>query len=336
MAGLRKYVNSSYFSAANKLNGKNKSRKITAYVESYDDVFFWRSILSRLETPTLKFQVMLPTRGKKLERGKKAALMAAFNDRVGPNMIACVDADYDYLRQGSNSMSEMVCNNKYVFHTYAYAIENLQCWAPALREVCVMVTLNDYPDMLDFEHFMETYSEIIYPLFVWNILSARKPEMFDFSIPEMLTVIKTGVVVKNHMQETLRRVSSKVEKKINRLFKTTSENVHKEYERLSKELQTLGIKSSETYLYIQGHQLFNETVVPMLSRECDFLIAQREKEIRSQSKHYTQYDNEISCYENSLEEVSSMLKKNILYLNSPQVQHIIDNLKRFIKEIEHE
>ena len=37
-------------------------------------------------------------------------------------------------------------------HTYAYAIENYQCYAEALHEVCVMATLNDHP-LVDFVAF---------------------------------------------------------------------------------------------------------------------------------------------------------------------------------------
>ncbi|MDQ9768464.1 DUF4435 domain-containing protein, partial [Acinetobacter baumannii] len=64
---------------------------------------------------------------------------------MGRCMIACVDADYDYLMQGLTASSHEVCTNPYVFHTYVYAIENFQCYAPALQSVCVMATLNDRP-----------------------------------------------------------------------------------------------------------------------------------------------------------------------------------------------
>ena len=64
---------------------------------------------------------MLPTRDK-LERGKKSALMNVIGENVGPDMIACVDADYDYLLQGATEMSKTVISNPYVFHTYVYAI----------------------------------------------------------------------------------------------------------------------------------------------------------------------------------------------------------------------
>lgn len=63
---------------------------------------------------------------------------------VGRDMIACVDADYDYILQGATEMSRQMLENPYIFHTYAYAIENFQCYAKGLHETCVMVTLNDH------------------------------------------------------------------------------------------------------------------------------------------------------------------------------------------------
>ena len=327
MSSLGKDSNSDYMSASNALNGKKARRKIVAFVESYDDIFFWRSILRHFETPERYFQVMLPTRGRKLERGKKAVLMSAFKDSVGPDMIACVDADYDFLKQGSNEMSRAICENPYVFHTYAYAIENLQCWAPSLREITVMVTLVDSIDVIDFEDFFSRFSEIIYPLFVWNILCARNASYGDFGIGDFLKTIQTGVVVRRFVDDTLKRIADKVRRKLQQIDAVVSTKAKDAYGKLYVELQDLGIKPSETYLYIQGHTLFNDIVIPMMGKVCDHLIAEREQEIRYQSKHPTQQENELSCYEHSLEKISSMLKKSTLYLPSPQVGRIMADLK---------
>lgn len=324
---LTNYLTSDYISASNALNGKKSRRKVIAYVESYDDVFFWRSILAELETPERYFQVMLPSRGRKLERGKKAVLMSAFKDSVGPDMIACVDADYDYLKQGSNEMSRQVCNNPFVFHTYAYAIENLQCWAPALREVCVMVTLVDSTDVLDFETFLARFSETIYPLFVWNILCSRNATYGDFGIVDFIKTIQTGIVVRRFVDDTIKRVGEKVRKKLNQIEAVASTKAKQAYEELIQELPQLGIDPRETYLYIQGHSLFSDMIVPMMKKVCEHLIEEREQEIRYQSKHQTQEENEISCYEHSLEDITSMLKKHSLYLRSPQVQRIISDIQ---------
>ena len=54
-------LSSAYIDAANRLNGKRARRKIIAYVEAYDDIFFWRTVLSSFENEERYFEVMLPS-----------------------------------------------------------------------------------------------------------------------------------------------------------------------------------------------------------------------------------------------------------------------------------
>ena len=118
---LKDNLNSRYFEAANKMTAKNARRRIIAYVESYDDVYFWRTVLSGFENEKRYFEVMLPSRVN-LTKGKKSVLMNFVDDRVGEDMIACVDADYDYLMQGITPISKKILDSPYVFHTYVYSI----------------------------------------------------------------------------------------------------------------------------------------------------------------------------------------------------------------------
>ena len=74
------------------MRSKTARKRIIAYVESYDDIFFWRTVLSQFEDETRYFEVMLPSRTK-LKRGKKSVLMNLLRSNVGDSMIACVDAD---------------------------------------------------------------------------------------------------------------------------------------------------------------------------------------------------------------------------------------------------
>ena len=46
---LKDNLNSKYFEAANALTSKKARRRIVAYVESYDDIYFWRTVLSNFE-----------------------------------------------------------------------------------------------------------------------------------------------------------------------------------------------------------------------------------------------------------------------------------------------
>jgi hypothetical protein len=194
---LTQHLDSSYLQALNRLNGKDARQKIVVYVESFDDVLFWRTLLHPLETERYYFEVMLPSRTT-LCKGKKVALA----NRLGPYMIACVDADYDYVMQGATETSKVVCTSPYVFHTYAYAIESFQCYAPALNHVCVMATLNDRR-LFDFETFLTQYSEIIWPLFVWNVWAYRHGVHTQFSMLHLHHVVALDGLDFYHPERTL-------------------------------------------------------------------------------------------------------------------------------------
>ena len=213
---LKDNLTSSYVEAANRLNSKRARRKVVAYVESYDDVFFWRQILSQVETDKVTFEVMLPTRERKLERGKKAALMSLLEGKVGQDMVACVDADYDYLIQGASETSRRILRSPYVFHTYAYAIENLQCYAPSLHDVSVAVSLNDQ-EVFDMEQYLRDFSQAIYPLFVWNIWYYRTSHYSQFTMTDFLHVVEMGKFGFAQADSLIRSLRHKVGKKTEQL-----------------------------------------------------------------------------------------------------------------------
>ena len=152
---LNQNLTSQYLEAAQRMKPHGTRHRIVAYVESYDDVLFWRGVLGAFENEERYFEVMLPSRNT-LGRGKKVALMNVLKNGFGHHLIACVDADYDYLMQGATEMSRVVLGNEYVFHTYAYSIENYLCYAPALHDVCVMATLNDR-SILDLEAYVKVF-----------------------------------------------------------------------------------------------------------------------------------------------------------------------------------
>ncbi len=326
---LRDNLSSAYITAANKLNSKASRRKIVAYVESYDDVFFWRSILSQYETDDQYFEVMLPSRVDHLERGKKAAMMRLLTDKVGHDMIACVDADYDYLEQGATPTSKALLDNPYIFHTYAYAIENMQCYAPSLHDVCVAVTLNDHV-IFDIPQYLRDFSQAIFPLFVWNIWFYRTPHYGEFTMNDFLRVIEPGKFAFDYAGENIKTLRRKVGKKVEQLQRAHPE-ARESYQQVKQDLYRLGVTADNTYLYIQGHHLFDKVVLPMMQKICDRLIRERENEIARQSVHGTQRRNELSCYSNSLEDIIPMLKKNIGFMRSPQYRQIAADLDQMVK-----
>ena len=63
-------LNSAYLGAAQRMRPRGSRRRIVAYVESFDDVLFWRGVLSHVEDKRVCFEVMLPSRTS-LAKGKK-------------------------------------------------------------------------------------------------------------------------------------------------------------------------------------------------------------------------------------------------------------------------
>ncbi len=325
--GLSGYLDNSYFEAANALRSRKSRRRIVAYVESYDDILFWRSVLGNFENDKLYFEVMLPTR-KKLERGKKSVLMNFIGDKAGPDMIACVDADYDYLMQGATPQSRMIIDSPFVFHTYAYAIENMQCYASSLHDVCVMVTLNDHR-IFDFTEYMRQYSEAIFPLFIWSVWVYRTGNYHNFTLTDFARIIDPGGFSIFNPQPSIEHLRKKVSTKIRQLQTEFPDN-KEQYLKLKEEVKALGVTPQTTYLYVQGHALFDNVVVPILSKVCNRLRMERQDEIQRTARHHTQRKNEMSCYEHSLQDIRQMLKKNMGYRLAPEFLRIQQDVERFL------
>lgn len=324
---LKGGLTSDYVNAANRLKGKNARQRIVAYVESYDDVFFWRMVLSQYEDKSRYFEVMLPTR-RNLNKGKKQALLSLILNGVGKNMIACVDADYDYLLQGKTHLSRFMLDNPYVFHTYVYAIENYQCYAPSLHNVCVMATMNDH-NIFDFEAFLSEYSRAVFPLFVWSIMLYRRGEYGKFTITDFNKVVSLRHTRLSDVRSAIDKVRHKVHVRIQELQRHIP-NLKEEYLATKKSILELGVTPETTYLYIQGHHLFNNVVAPTMQTVCDELRREQEYEIRHKAQHSVQMQNELSAYNHSQSDITQMLKKNMGYVTSLPFQRLRDDINTFI------
>ncbi|MCD8318750.1 MAG: DUF4435 domain-containing protein [Paraprevotella sp.] len=327
------HLNSQYLGAAQKLKPKTARRKIVAYVESYDDVSLWRTVLDDFEDDTRYFEVMLPSRST-LGKGKKIVLMNELGPKLGNYMIACVDADYDYLLQDTTPTSRLINGNPFVFHTYAYAIENYQCYAETLHRVCVMATLNDR-QIIDFEGFMRDYSQIIWPLFVWSIWAYRHNHYREFTMTEFGHHVSFGDINVYHPEFSLDFVRRKVNRKISWLQRHFPQ-AKKEYEKLKQELQELGVTPDTTYLYIQGHTLFDNVVTPLLEPVCVLLRKEREREIRSLAEHEVQRQNELSCYQHSQNSVEGMLRKNVGFKSAPPYLRLQSDIECLLERMDAE
>lgn len=331
MKKLAEYLNSAFIGAANALRPKSAKIKIVAYVESYDDISFWRSVFDEFENDQYHFEVLLPAR-RNLTKGKKRAMMNMLGKGVGRNMIACVDSDYDWLLQGATDTSRKLIENRYILHTYAYAIENLKCYSEGLKRVCVQSTLND-TDVIDFVSFMRLYSQICYPLFVWNILLYRRHDLKTMSIQRFCEIVRLSSFNISNPEQSLKNLAFRVEHEMTLLRKNHS-GLLPEYEKLKKEFAAMGISENETYLYIQGHHIMDSVVLRILKPVCRYLRNKRENEIQRLACHRQQYNNELSSYRHSQCDVTLMLHKNTNYKDSSPYKWLRSDVEALLRGIE--
>ena len=331
MKRLTEYLNSNFIEAANSLRPKRAAQRIIAYVESYDDISFWRSVFNEYESERIHFEIMLPARTK-LTKGKKQAMMNMLGKAYGRNMIACVDSDYDYLLQGATSTSQQMLENKYILHTYAYSIENYRCYADSLKQVCVLCTQND-SNVIDFNEFFKLYSRICYPLFVWNVLLYRKRDTKTMSMLHFCEIVRLSSFTVNNPAYSLQQLSNRVKHNIKMLEKQFPE-LKEEYRKLDEELATLGISPDETYFYIQGHHIMNGVTMRIMQPVCRHLRSKREEEIERYAYHRQQYSNELASYRHSQCDVATMLSKNTDYKSATPYTRLKADVERLLLTIE--
>lgn len=330
MKRLTHNLNSAYFEAANRLRPSQSRRRIVAYVESFDDVAFWRTILSEFEDETCYFEIKLPSRNN-LGKGKRQALRNLMNaNQLGGAMIACVDADYDYLLQDVSEESRFICQSPFVIHTYVYAIENYQCWAPSLHQVVVTATLNDRP-VMNYEEFFREYSQIIWPLFVWNIWCYRHEQYKHFTMMDFCGFIGFRSINHHRPEDALAQLRRRVNQKIAWLQRRFPE-AKNSYSSLRSELQEhYDLSPETTYLYIQGHTLFDHVVVLLLEPICAQLRKEREREIKTLAMHAKQRQCELSSYQHSVMPIEIVLKRNTAFRTAPPMNKVRERIVNLLQ-----
>ena len=186
--------------------------------------------------------------------------------------------------------------------------------------------------MIDFEAFFKLYSQIIYPLFVWNIWFYRKRELSVFSMQDFCRVVRLDPVSVPHPEDALEQLRLRVEKKCTWLSRRYPQALP-DLEIMRPELERLGVTPDNTYLFILGHHLKEKVVMKLLNPVCVRLRREREMEIRSLACHAQQYRNELTAYHRSLQTIESVLRKNTEYEDAPTYAMIHRDVRLLINRL---
>lgn len=316
--------------ALNRLAIAEGQRLIRVHVEGYDDVAFWRDIFDEFESDRLTFEVSVAPR-KDLAKGKKVLLDML--SQTSEERIVCVDSDFDYLLDGQTTQSHQVLNSKFVFHSYAYSIENLLCYAPGLRSICTKATKNDTP-VLDFEQWFEEYSRIIYPLFLWYIYSAKLDDLTLYKLDSFKNDVRVLYIdLEAQGKSTLEWVARKVARRLEFLEKT-----YPQFKQLVKaegeRMKSRDLFPENTYLFMQGHTLFENVTIPILESICSKLRHFEKSRISSSTASGTPLQNAFENYHNStLLGIRGLLLTNTNYKDCFLYKRLRDDIQLYINRI---
>ncbi|MFI3323063.1 MAG: DUF4435 domain-containing protein [Rikenellaceae bacterium] len=326
-----KQISSSYINAASHfITPANKNRRrVMVYVEGYEDIPFWREVLMPYESEKLYFEINVPSRSD-LAKGKRVLMSLA--DSCGENLWLCMDSDFDYLFQGKTEQSKIIIETPYIIHTFAYSIENLLCYGPSLKNICVRAVKND-AEIFDFEYFIEEYSKIIYPLFLWYVYSALQQEINIFPLIDFRNAIRLNFVdIRENGAKTLAWMKKIQQKKLKMLELHNKLAIPLVIE-LGKGIKQIGIDSKNCYLYINGHALMDNIVV-ILECVAEVLKEIKLEEIKNSSRTGVTLANELNNYKNSLLRVSDLIRNNTNYKDSTpflNIKYKIDKIIRMYK-----
>jgi len=308
MPSLREHLNSDYINAADSYRSQTRFKSIAVYVESFEDISFWHNILSPYEEQEIiKFNIR-PYTSTEFTDGK-AGLKKLF-DNTGNSLIICLDSDYDYLL--AEYSDNTIHSNPYIFQTYSHSIENLKCYAENLHNLCVQATHNT-DEIINFSIFLQTYSKIIYELFIWNLYFYSINEQSRFSLSSFCSIVK--ILEKpdiNHQgEEALGRINEKVQGKLQQLHRSFPDIIER-ITPFSESLKSSGLVESNTYLFMQGHILYKNVVLMLLKPVYSTLVQAQEEKIRELSGQETEEvrRNRNKAYRNSTHKIETLLSTN--------------------------
>ena len=311
-----------------RLPAREGQRFVEVHVEGYDDVAFWRGIFDEFESERVTFEISVPPRPD-LAKGKRVVMDLI--PESGPTLLLCVDSDFDYLFSGRTPQSQRVLQTPYLFHTYAYATENYLCWAPALHTVCTKATKND-TRIFDFEQFLSEYSRVIYHVFAWYAWSACSGDEHIFKLIDFKNTVRLNYLeVRNNGAATLEWLRGNVERRLRSLehhYPGRVANV----EFFMKQVCTPDVTPENTYLFMHGHTLLDNVVMPMLNAVCEKLKQMASERIMTSAQRGVAFSNEVSNYRNAIVSVRDTLVYNEIYKSCPLYKRLHADIAAMLRK----
>lgn len=351
MTKLRKKINSDYFEAKNSLN-KRKGESLRVFVEDEEDVPFWYAIFSLCNVKT----TVNPASITSQKRGKEILLRYAHNNQLGKNLVIAVDSDYDYLLGDSLKKSKLINENPYIFQTYVYSIENFKSLAEIQHQIILESTLVDN-EFFDYSNYVETYSELIYELFLYSFfyhrenlrsaenhktayeeqekqLSAEELKKWQtenkvtaiFTVEEFCKIIELNKFEFANWEKNFEKIKAQIDKKLESL-----QNIEEqELKKIKQDLEAKKVTPKTIYLFAKGHKIY-DNVIGLCVKEIHKITKSRKlTEIKDKSKDKKEEVNQRQKYLKQNRDLETVRQTHKGYHTHFFVEEIKKDIQRFL------
>lgn len=236
--------------------------RASIHLEDKEDEGFWRPVLEHF-FPHDRFFFISHSKSYTGNEATGCTQCLAYREYLNKRFLVCIDSDYRYIYREAD-----IDIDHFIFQTYTYSFENHLCISQGLDMICqASCGLTGETDF-DFNRFWTSYSSIIYELFAWHI-ALYKHDTFRFSISNfMQTITAQTVSPADNASVFLNTLREDVEAKIAELAALYPDTPVNETRTV---LQSLGITSSNAYLYVRGHNMFSLCCL-IGKRVCDRML----------------------------------------------------------------
>lgn len=269
------------------------------YVEGFEDIPFWKKIFKNKN-----ISVDVEAFGQKNKANGKGTISNAIRNKniiLGEFLMVALDSDYDYLLENNSD----IFDQKTVFQTYAYSIENLQ-WNPScIDNICQIASNNTIllPDD-NLKTGLIEWSCAVFPLFL-KYLKGGASDTVQFSkiinslqrndnsvcchglevepftdldfiekmkskglVPETVYLFVRGHDYADRLEDHCQNVTRWVFDEMIKVLKSEHGNNAGQF------IGELKNKQSEPRIIIKGYPVLCELCTPKINADIDFFVTQ--------------------------------------------------------------
>lgn len=292
------------------------------YVDVEDDIDaeFWEDLLKGIcphkEFHFVPYHTCLKEDGNKVfMRGKSHVLHP--DEEFNKWHIGCVDSDYDWILSDYTEAGKIISGNKYLLQTYAYSIDNLMCLSCTLGDFCSDNT-EETPDF-NFQEYLSRLSKAVYPLLVWStyLCSKDNPDFTPTSWREIL------VNTEKDPEASLGQIEAKAKAKIEELNKKYANEISDKEDFELLNICQKDVFEEDTYLYVRGHELFDQILNSVLSPIIIDLRNQHREALKKSILDGEACKTALREYQEKVKPVKALLSKNYRYKNYTLIYKMI-------------